>query len=335
MSKLPKKVVLRVPATTANLGPAYDVLGMALSIYMEVTVEYADAFSVQLEGDGSEHIRTDRENLLVKACELAFEYAHKEMPPLRFAVKSNIPFGCGCGSSSAAAVAGFIAGMKLCGLTMETEKAEAILQVIAKFEGHPDNAAPALYGGIQLGYKDNTGRFLTYRVPTTASFSVVLFVPKNKMKMNTHATRNLIPTSVSLEDTVFNVSRASILVLAFCTGNLDILKSCDDKLHQQQRADALFPHFRPCVDAAMAAGAQYAFLSGAGPTVCAFVSGRYGDPLIEPGGKRKNEAVADAMLQAASAVGIPGRTILTRPSEQGVHLVGVTSLRPEFEYISI
>ncbi|RNF11318.1 homoserine kinase [Trypanosoma rangeli] len=335
MSKLPKKVVLRVPATTANLGPAYDVLGMALSIFMEVTVEYADAFSLHLEGDGSEHIRTDRENLLVKACERAFEYAQKEMPPLKFLVKSNIPFGCGCGSSSAAAVAGFVAGMKLCGLSLEEEKEEAILQVIAEFEGHPDNAAPALYGGIQLGYKDNTGRFLTHRVPTATFFSVVLFVPKDKMKVNTHATRDLIPSTVSLEDAVFNVSRASVLVLAFCTGNLDLLKCCDDKLHQQQRADALFPHFRPCVNAAMAAGAQYAFLSGAGPTVCAFVSGQYGDPLIDPRSKHNAETVADAMLQAANAVGIPGRVILTRPSEQGVHLVGVTSIRPEFEYISI
>ncbi|EKF37742.1 homoserine kinase, putative [Trypanosoma cruzi marinkellei] len=336
MSDLPKKVVLRVPATTANLGPAYDVLGMALSIFMEVTVEHADEFSVHLEGDGSEYISADRENLMVKACELAFtEFAQKEVPPLKFTMKSNIPFGCGCGSSSAAAVAGFVAGMKLCGLTMKTEEEEALLQVIARFEGHPDNAAPAIYGGIQLGYKDNNGRFLTCRVPTPASLLVVLFVPKKKMKLNTHATRDLIPSSVSLEDTVFNISRSSILVLALCTGDLRLLKSCDDKLHQKQRADALFPHFRPCVDAAMAAGAHYAFLSGAGPSVCALVGGRHGDPLTQPRGERIAEGVAEAMIQAANAVGVAGRAILTQPSDQGVHCVGVTPIRPDMEYISI
>ncbi|KEG14438.1 homoserine kinase [Trypanosoma grayi] len=336
MSTLPDKVVLRVPATTANLGPAYDVLGMALSIFMEVTVERAEVFSMHLEGEGSEEIRADEENMLVQTCRLAFtEYAHKEMPPLKFTMKSNIPFGCGCGSSSAAAVAGFVAGMKLCGLTMETEQQEELLQVIAKFEGHPDNAAPALYGGIQLGYKNESGRFLTYRVPTPPSLYVVLFVPKNKMKANTHATRGLIPSTVPLEDTVYNVSRASILMLALSTGELRLLKSVGDRLHQNQRAAALFPHFSPCVDAAMAAGAHYAFLSGAGPTVCAFVGGRCGDPLIQPAKERHAESVADAMLEAAKAAGVPGRALITSPSDQGVHFVGVKSIRNDLEYVSI
>ncbi|KAH9579899.1 GHMP kinase N-terminal domain [Trypanosoma melophagium] len=329
------KVVLRVPATTANLGPAYDVLGMALAVFMEVTVERAEEFSVHFEGQGSEYIRNDGENMLVEMCRLAFtDYAHKEMPPLKFSMKSDIPFGCGCGSSSAAAVAGFVAGMKLCGLTMETEQEESLLQVIAKCEGHPDNAAAALYGGIQLGYKHKNSRYLTYRVPTPSSLFVVLFIPKAKMKADTHATRGLITDTVPLEDAVYNISRASILILALCTGELRLLKSCDDKFHQKQRADALFPHFFPCVDAAMAAGAQYAFLSGAGPTVCAFVSGRHGDPLIQPRAERTAESVAEAMIQAGKSVGVEGRAVITQPSDQGVHSVGVNSVRPDFDYIS-
>lgn len=332
-----KKVTLRVPATTANLGPGYDTLGMAMSIFMEVTVEEADAYSFTVEGEGAEYISPEEEhNMVVQTCRIAFEeYAKKPMPPLKFTMKNNIPFGCGCGSSSAAAVAGFVAGLRLCGVTMQTRETEELLSVITRIEGHPDNASPAIYGGIQLGYKREEGDVMTYRVPTPANLSIVLFVPFKLMKASTNVTRELVPQVVPLSSAIHNISRASMLVLALCTGDLRLLKDCSDVLHENQRADALYPHYRPCAEAARAAGAEYVFLSGAGPTVCSFVSGRRGDSLIQPEGERKAELVAEAMVAAAEKAGVLGRAIITQPSDLGVHLSGVKSVKPTVQYINI
>ncbi|KAG5498810.1 hypothetical protein JKF63_03099 [Porcisia hertigi] len=333
---LPEKVSLRVPATTANLGPAYDTLGMALSIFMELSVELSDAFSMTITGEGQEYISTNEDNMVVQTCRIAFEeYAHKSMPPLKFTMHNNIPYGCGCGSSSAAAAAGFIAGMTLCGLTMETQNSEALLSVISRIEGHPDNAAPAIYGGIQLGYKKDDGSIMTYQVPTPPNLSIVVFVPHKLMKASTHVTRDLVPTTVSLSDAVYNISRTAILTAALSTGELRMLKDVGDRLHEQQRSGELYPHYNPCANAAREAGAVFAFLSGAGPSVCAMVSGRHGDLLSQPRGERKAEMVAEAMVKAAEAVGVHGRAIITAPSERGAHISGTTTVRSNIQYISI
>lgn len=335
-TELPKKVSLRVPATTANLGPAYDTLGMAMSIFLELTVEQADHFSMEVTGEGCEHISCGEDNMVVLTCRVAFEeYAKKPMPPLKFTMRNNIPYGCGCGSSSAAAAAGFVAGMTLCGLTMETQNSEALLSVISRIEGHPDNAAPAIYGGIQLGYKRSDGSVMTYRVPTPPNLSIVLFVPHKLMKASTHVTRELIPQTVPLGDAIHNISGTAILVLALATGELRLLKDASDCLHEQQRSSKLYPHYNACAAAAREAGAVYAFLSGAGPTVCALVPGRRGDLLAQPAGERKAELVAEAMVRAGEAAGVAGRAIITVPSDLGAHLSGTTCVRPNIQYTSI
>ncbi|KPI87029.1 putative homoserine kinase [Leptomonas seymouri] len=334
-SKPLNKVSLRVPATTANLGPAYDTLGMAMSIFIELTVEVADKFSMEVTGEGSEHISRGEDNMIVQTCRIAFEYAKKPMPPLKFTMHNNIPYGCGCGSSSAAAAAGFVAGMTLSGLTMETQNSEELLSVISKIEGHPDNAAPAIYGGIQLGYKRGDGSVMTYRVPTPPNLSVVLFIPHKLMKASTHVTRELIPQTVSLSDAIHNISGTAILTLALTTGDLRLLKDASDCLHEQQRSSVLYPHYNACAKAAREAGAVYAFLSGAGPAVCALVSGRRGDLLTQPEGERKAELVAEAMVRASEAAGVAGRAIITTPSDLGAHLSGTTCVRPNIQYTSI
>lgn len=333
---LPRKVSLRVPATTANIGPAYDTLGMTLSIFMELTVELAETFSMTVTGEGQEYISTGEDNMVVQTCRIAFEeYAHKSMPPLKFTMHNSIPYKCGCGSSSAAAVAGFVAGMTLSGLTMETQNSESLLSAISEIEGHSDNAAPAIYGGIQLVYKKDDGRVMTYHVPTPPNLSIVLFVPHKLMKASTHVTRDLVPTTVSLRDAVHNISSTAILTLALSTGDLRMLKDASDCLHEQQRSGKLYPHYSPCAKAAREAGAVHAFLSGAGPSVCAMVPGRHGDLLTQPMGERKAEVVAEAMVKAAEAVGVQGRVIITMPSDLGVHLSGTTCIHPNIQYTSI
>ncbi|CCW68154.1 unnamed protein product [Phytomonas sp. Hart1] len=329
------KVHVRVPATTANLGPAYDTLGMAISLFMDLFVEVADMFSFTMEGEGEKHISKGPENMLVKACELAFtEYGKRPMPPLKFHVVNRIPYCCGCGSSSAAAVAGFVSGLHLCGLSMATYNQEELLSVITRIEGHPDNAAPAIYGGLRLSFTDLNKEVGSHSVSVPANLALVLFVPNKLMKADTHTARGLIPTHVSLEDAVHNVSRASLLILALTSGRLHILKDCSDRLHEQHRADKLYPHYYPCLEASRATGAEYTFLSGAGPTVCAMVSGRRGDILLQPPEERLAEKVAEAMLKAAATTGVQGRAIITRVSDIGAHCVGFREFKENILFIN-
>ena len=316
-------VTIRVPATTANLGPGYDVLGLALNLWLTVKATRADTFSMKVSGDGAEAIELDEsKNLIVQCVKTAFEIAEQPYPPIAYEIHSDIPFGCGCGSSSAAAVAGAMVGFILCGKTLMVSREEAMLQVATKIEGHPDNAAPCLYGGLQIGMH-NGSRFVTHRVPMPNSLWCVLFVPAKKMKKHTSETRKLIPTEVSMKDAIHNMSRTALLVLALSTSQLDLLKECaDDRFHQQQRK-VMFPHLEPCIDAAMAAGAVYTFLSGAGPSVCAFVPGRVGETIIMDPQQRLCEDVAAAMVKAAAGAGVEGRCVVTHPSETGAHVTGL------------
>eukprot|EP00796_Vickermania_ingenoplastis_P006051 gene6051-4351_t len=333
-----RRVTLRVPATTANLGPGYDTLALAMNIFLELTVELSDTFSFTVTGEGAHLVTTDEQNMVVQTCRTAIEeYAELPMPPLKFTMHNNIPFGCGCGSSAGAAVAGFVAGMILTGLKMETKAREYLLSAIAKIEGHPDNGAAAIYGGIQLCFQKPGGDFSTYRVPTP-KILIVLFIPDKQMKASTHASRELIPQRVSLEDAVENIRSTAILMLALTSGELRMLPDAHDRLHEQQRAGALYPHYAPCAKAARAAGADYTFLSGAGPTVCAFVgSPQLLSPLTLPEEERVTEKIAKAMVEAAAVAGVPGRALITRPSELGVHIAGVTEddTSDRVQYVSI
>ena len=321
-----ESVTVRVPATTANLGPGFDVLGLAMSLWLEVTVSKADVYSMQLQGEGATEIDTSPSNLIATSCAKAFELAKKPVPMLKFVVKSDIPFGCGCGSSSAAAVAGFVAGAVLCELKLSSRQ-EDLLQLIAELEGHPDNAAPAIYGGAQLCYKNDAKQFRSSRLAVPDGLHCVLFVADNKMKKNTHATRGLIPQQIALSDAVHNMSRTALIVQAFSTNTTSLLKDClDERFHQNHRARALFPHLSATISAAMEAGAEYCFLSGAGPTVCALVRGRHGELLLQTDDERTVSKVADAMLKAAVGQGVPGKIVVTMPTELGVHVAGKASL---------
>lgn len=332
------KVTLRVPATTANLGPGYDTLGMALNIFLDLTVEVSDKFSFVATGEGAEYITKDDTNMVVDACRLAMEkYANLTMPPLKFTMHNSIPFGCGCGSSAGAVVGGFVAGMILSGLRMETRQREHLLSVIAGVEGHADNAAAAIYGGIQICIKKpgDAETYSTYRVPTP-KIQVVLFLPDKRMKASTHAARTLIPSEVSIDDAVKNISSTAVLLLALTSGEMRLLADVEDRLHENQRASALYPHFAPCAKAGRDAGADYVFLSGAGPTVCAFVkSPSFLSPLTVPDDERVAERVAMAMVAAAATVGVKGRGVITRPTEHGVHVAGVTENFEKVHYVSV
>lgn len=318
-------VTVRVPATSANFGPGYDCVGMAVDLWAEVTVTRADKFKITAEGEGAKQMPKDDSNFLVVGLKAAYEAAQKPVPELHYHVNCQIPYARGLGSSSAAIVAGIIAGLVLAGHRLPCWGSEALLQIAASIEGHPDNVAPAIYGGIQIGIHNGT-RWETERIPCPAGLQLVLFIPDFEGK--TSSARNVLQPNISRADAAFNIGRCGFLVHALCTGNLDNLKwGVQDKMHQPQRGDKLYPYLYPMIEAAERAGACCAYLSGAGPTVMALTSGASGDIFTQREKERTDSAVARAMIEAAEAVGIKGKLLVTTPVNEGAR---VTRVDPPF-----
>eukprot|EP00545_Synedropsis_sp_CCMP1620_P007028 CAMPEP_0119018836 /NCGR_PEP_ID=MMETSP1176-20130426/20344_1 /TAXON_ID=265551 /ORGANISM="Synedropsis recta cf, Strain CCMP1620" /LENGTH=422 /DNA_ID=CAMNT_0006972919 /DNA_START=24 /DNA_END=1289 /DNA_ORIENTATION=- len=316
-----RSVTVRVPATSANMGPGYDCLGMAVDLWSEVTVTRSDTFEITAEGDGAEEIPKDESNFLVVGLKAAYETAGKPVPTLKYHVVSRIPYARGLGSSSAAIVAGIIAGLVLAGHRLPCWGSEALLQIAANIEGHPDNVAPAIYGSIQLGIH-NGSRWFTEHVPCPSGMQLVMFIPDVVGK--TSDARGVLKENVPRDEAAFNVGRVAMLVHSLCTGNLDNLKyGVQDKMHQPQRGEKLYPYLYPMIEAAESAGACCAYLSGAGPTVMAMTSGASGDIFTQREKERTDQAVARAMIQTAEVFGIKGKLLITTAVNEGARVVKV------------
>lgn len=321
-------VVVRVPATTANMGPGFDTIGMALDIWTEITVDVlpdSENVGLQLtnEGEGAQELPTDESNLVVVGLKAAYKAANEQMPKnLKIHCKNRIPFARGLGSSSAGIVAGIIAGLALSGHRLPVRGHEELLQLAAQIEGHPDNVAPAIYGGLQLGiYADN--RWYSSRVQVPDGLQCVVFIPDSTGP--TSVARAILPPKVERKDAVYNIGRAAILVNAFRSGNLDELRfATQDMLHQPQRGEAQYPHLFPLIQAALDAGAHGCFLSGAGPTVLAITSGRSGDIFTQRLAERQENRVADAMRETAASIGVSGCVFITNPEHRGAYIVRAT-----------
>jgi homoserine kinase len=290
-----RQVTVRVPATTANLGPGFDSLGLALSLAEDVTVS--------LEGTGE---RDGLTRLVADAAKAAYRLARMETPA-EIAVRSSgagIPIGRGLGASAAARAAGIVAADALMGGRLDPAQ---MLTIGAGLEGHADNMAPALFGGLRVVVRAGEG-FAQMRAPVAPGLRVVLFVPD--FEMPTAESRKLLPAQLSREDAVHNIGRAALLVAALGAGQWDLLDAAtQDRLHQPARG-RLFGAMSAIFDAAKRAGARCAYLSGAGSTVAAFALER-------------EEEIGAAMTEAASARGYSGRVLVTEPSEQGAQVVAM------------
>jgi homoserine kinase len=301
--------------------PPDDTIGMAVDLWSEVTVERADTFEITAEGEGAAEMPKDETNYMVIGCKAAFEAANKPLPILKYHVFSRVPFARGLGSSSAAIVAGIIAGLILAGHRLPCWGSEALLQIAAGIEGHPDNVAPVIYGGIQVGIHNGT-RWVTERVPCPAGLQLVMFIPDFIGK--TSDARSVLQPTISREDAAYNISRVAFLVHALCVGNLDNLKwGVEDRLHQPQRGGKLYKYLYPMIEAAENAGAACAYLSGAGPTVMAITAGASGDIFAQREKERSDLAVAKAMRQAAKEFGVQGQVVVTNVSNEGARVVKV------------
>lgn len=319
-------VTVRVPATTANMGPGFDTIGMALDIWTEISVDIlpdepglASRISFTNEGEGATELPTDDSNLVIVGLKAAYRAAGEELPKnLKVHCKNRIPFSRGLGSSSAGIVGGIIAGLALAGKRLPVRGQEELLQLASEIEGHPDNVAPAIYGGLQLGIFAD-GRWYSSRVRIPDGLQCVVFIPDTTGP--TSVARAILPKKVDRKDAVFNIGRAAILVNAFNSGNLSELRyATQDMLHQPQRGEAQYPHLFPLIKAALDAGAHGCFLSGAGPTVLAITSGRSGDIFTQKLAERQENHVAEAMRATAAAIGVTGSLFITNPEHRGAYI---------------
>ncbi|SIT78574.1 homoserine kinase [Microbacterium sp. RU33B] len=264
-----RTVVVRVPATSANLGPGFDTLGLALSVYDElvVTALPEGGLEIELEGEGSADVPRDASHLVVRSIAYAFEAVGRRMPGLRLRARNVIPHGRGLGSSGAAVVSGLLAAKGLLEGDVELGP-ETLLRLATELEGHPDNVAPALFGGLTIAWMDEDGpqhkKLLVHR-----GVSPLVFVPD--FTMSTSVARSLQPLQVPREDAVFNVSRSALLIAALMQSPELLLAATGDRLHQDYRAQAM-PETDKLVRALRAAGFA-AVVSGAGPSVLVLADG--------------------------------------------------------------
>lgn len=303
-----ERATIRVPATSANLGPGFDCIGVALDLWNEATVTPGEA-SFDIKGFGADSLPLDGSNVIASSAARAFEELSVDPIPLAFECVNNIPLARGLGSSSAATLTGIAAAFAFAGLDVtERENQDRIFMIAADIEGHPDNVAPAVYGGCQIGIHVENGHrekdWIVSRVGSTEDLKAVVFIPD--FTMATEEARGILPVEVPRSDAVFNVGRAAMLVHALETRRWDLLKhATDDRLHQPQRIEKLFPRFRPIARGALEAGARGVFLSGAGPSVLALATDRFMTICYEMSeNARKAQVEGDAMILDIAQKGI-------------------------------
>ncbi|HJR79619.1 MAG TPA: homoserine kinase [Anaerolineales bacterium] len=273
------KILVKVPATTANLGPGFDALGLALDLWNESTFELADDFSVYIEGEGQGRLTQGKHNLIVRSALKLAEHVGKELP--RFIVRcvNHIPSGSGLGSSAAATLTGLLAANAL---TRSALSEGEILNLATEIEGHSDNVAPALMGGLVVSTLGNGNVIARKIVDSRPSIHTTVVVPN--FRFPTKQARNALPRQVKMKDAVHNISRAILVADAFRTGDLNLLREAmTDRLHQPYRIP-LIPGAQAAMDAMKRAGASAVTLSGAGPSLIAFSSKR--EKPIGEAGKR-------------------------------------------------
>jgi homoserine kinase len=294
-----KRLQITVPATSANLGPGFDALGLALDLKASLEVEVDPSGDEVLLTSPPEGVDA-QDNLIVRAYR---EWGRREgvsLPGARFSLTSEIPVAKGLGSSAACIVAGLAAAAAACG----SKNARArLLRYGTDLEGHPDNIAAAVMGGLTVAFRQDD-EVKALPVANHLAMGVALFLPDDHLL--TEEARELIPRQVPLEDAIFDLGRLGYLITALLWGRWDLIgPAMEDRLHQPYRAGVI-PALPSVITAARDAGAYGAALSGGGPSVIALCP------------RGEEERVADAMHRQAAACGWPGTTLVTSVRESGL-----------------
>jgi homoserine kinase len=302
-----RSVTVEVPASTANLGAGYDCLAMALDLNDRITVEVGGwsraEHDVTVEGEGAGELDSGAGNRFIRGLEAALVAARGEVPSeTRWGIemRNEIPLARGLGSSAAATVGGLLAGNALVGGPLSPSD---LLRLAAEIEGHPDNVAAALLGGVVVSAAGADG-VDAVRFDVPRDLRAVVYIPE--LRLPTDEMRSVLPESVPRTDAVANLGRVALGVAGFATGRTDLLRVLTvDRLHQPYRAE-VYPQLPRFVEAAMDAGALGACLSGAGSTIVAFTRSLAGIARIE------------AALRAAGAdTDLPGRVLVVSPRNAG------------------
>ena len=258
-------IKVKVPATTANMGPGFDCIGMALTMY---NIVYAEEIEQGLEiiiQDGNKAIPTDETNMIYKTICYFYNIIKKPIPGLRIIQQDSIPHTRGLGSSAACIVAGLhIANA----MSHSFFSKEELVQIAAQLEGHPDNTSPAILGGMTIGaMNEKDMKYVKVRVAENLHFAVMI----PEFTLSTELARGVLPATVSLKDAVYNTSRAALLSASMITGDIENLEmAMNDRLHQPYRVP-LIPNMESVLEEAKNYGAKGTYLSGAGPTLVAVV----------------------------------------------------------------
>ena len=293
-----RMIRIRVPATSANLGPGFDCLGLALDLWNEIAFEEAEALRYRSTGEGAEKLNKGNRNLLTKAYTRLFEACGKKAKGARIAAYNNIPMSSGLGSSAAAITAGLFGANELLGRPFDME---GLLKLATEMEGHPDNVAPALLGGLVVSVmKPDEIITRRYEIPP-----LTVVIVKPDVEWLTKTARAVLPKSVSRADAIHNIGRTALVVDALRNGDLDLLqKVMEDRIHQPYRLRHISGG-----TAAYKCARQFgaAALSGAGPSIILFT---------QPETAERARSTISAVYNER---GIDTKSFIIHPSIQGIH----------------
>ncbi|MEB3100361.1 homoserine kinase [Ferviditalea candida] len=300
-----RKVLVKVPASTANLGPGFDTLGMALNLFAWIEMSMSEQTRIHLHGDQLKGVTDTKSNLVYQVAREVFTAAGEAPPELEITMYSDIPLARGLGSSATAIIGGMVAANALIGNKLSKDE---LFQLSSRLEKHPDNVGASLFGGIVVAYWDgNRAEYI--RIEPDPRLEVLAVIPE--FHLETEKARGVLPKQVSMSDAVFNVSHSSLLVVALSTGNLRMIRhAMQDKLHQPYRS-SLIPGMDAILREAADYGALGVALSGAGPTLLA---------LVEAGSGHK-EALARFMSETLNRNGIASRTLWLKPCPDGAQVL--------------
>lgn len=291
-------IKIRVPATSANLGPGFDCLGLALDIWNEVSFEEADDTIYRVAGEGAEKLNHRPKNLLSDSFKRVHEISGIPLKGVNIQAHNNILHSSGLGSSAAAIVTGIYGANEMLGKPMDMQ---ALLNLAAEIEGHPDNVAAALLGGLVVSVtSENEIIARCYQVP-----ALTIVIVKPDVHWQTRTARSVLPRSVSRVDAIFNIGRTALVIDALRNGDLELLqKVMADRIHQSYRLKHI-----PAGISAYKAARQFgaAALSGAGPSIICFVI------------RENAEPVKEKIIDVFAKQGIEARGLITTPSNLGTH----------------
>lgn len=292
---------VRVPASSANLGPGFDALGLALGVYLECRFRRSDTLAISVSGRDAASISTGADNLIWRTVLAVAEDHHLTLPPIELQIFNDIPLGKGMGSSAAALTAGVVIADVLLELGWKPLR---ILDEAARLEGHPDNVAACTLGSIVASAIDCGGVARAVRIDLPARFGVAVVVPD--FVLPTSEARAVLPASYSKQDAVFNVQRAALLIAALATGNVSAFPAAlEDRFHQPYRV-ALVPGLDDVLKL-RAPGLLGCALSGAGPSILVFFEKGY-------------ESVTDLIRQIFRLHGRESEVLFTDVAEHGFEM---------------